>query len=37
MLANSNPKDIERMLSSLDPARAQEIMNTVNRGKDSRK
>jgi hypothetical protein len=33
MLANSNPKDIERMLSSMDPARAQEIMKTVNRTK----
>ena len=37
MLASSKPKDLERMLSSLDPARAQEIMNTVNRGKDSGK
>lgn len=37
MLASSHPKDIERLLSSIDPARAQEIMNTVNRGKDSRK
>ena len=33
MLANSNPKDIERMLSSIDPARAQEIMRTVNKTK----
>ena len=33
MLANSNPKDIERMLSSMDPARAQEIMKTVNKTK----
>ena len=33
MLANSKPRDIERMLSSMDPARAQEIMNTVNRTK----
>lgn len=33
MLANSKPRDIERMLSSMDPARAQEIMKTVNRTK----
>ena len=33
MLATSNPKDIERLLSSIDPARAQEIMKTVNRQK----
>jgi hypothetical protein len=35
MLASSSPKDIERLLSSIDPARAQEIMHTVNKGKDS--
>ena len=29
MLAASNPKDIERLLSSIDPARAQQIMKTV--------
>jgi len=30
MLASSNPKDLERLLNSMDPARAQEIMKTVN-------
>ena len=30
MLAASKPKDIERLLSSIEPARAQEIMKTVN-------
>ena len=33
MLATSKPQDIERMLSSMDPARAQEIMKTINRTK----
>ena len=33
MLATSKPKDIERMLSSMDPARAQEIMKTINQTK----
>lgn len=33
MLANSNPKDIERMLSSIDPVKAREIMKTVNKAK----
>ena len=33
MLATSKPKDIERLLSSMDPARAQEIMRTVNKTK----
>ena len=29
MLAASNPKDIERLLSSIDPHRAQQILKTV--------
>ncbi len=29
MLAASNPKDIERLLSNIDPERAQQIMKTV--------
>ncbi len=33
MIANSNPKDLERLLSSIDPASAQQIMNTVNKTK----
>jgi hypothetical protein len=31
MLANSNPKDIERLLSSIDPARAAQIMQTIDK------
>ncbi len=33
MIANTSPKDLERLLSSIDPASAQEIMNTVNKSK----
>ena len=33
MIANTSPKDLERLLSSIDPASAQEIMNTVNKTK----
>lgn len=33
MIANSNPKELERLISSLDPASAQEIMKTVNKTK----
>ena len=30
MLASSNPKDIERLLSSMPSARAEQILKTVN-------
>ena len=33
MIANSNPKDLERLLSSMDPAKAQEIMRVINKAK----
>lgn len=33
MIATSNPKDLERMLSSMDPAKAQEIMRAINKTK----
>ena len=33
MIANTSPKELERLLSSIDPASAQEIMNTVNKSK----
>ena len=33
MIANSNTKELERLISSLDPASAQAIMNTVNKSK----
>ena len=33
MIANSNPKELERLISSLDPASAQEIMKTINKTK----
>jgi hypothetical protein len=33
MIANSNPRDLERLLSSMDPAKAQEIMRAINKTK----
>ena len=33
MIASSNPKDMERLLSSIDPASAREIMKTINKTK----
>ena len=33
MLATSNPKDIERLLSSIPSARAEQIIKTVNEKK----
>ena len=33
MIAGSNPKELERLLSSMDPAKAQEIMRTINKAK----
>ena len=33
MIATSNPKDLERLLSSMDPAKAQEIMRAINKTK----
>lgn len=33
MLASSSPKDIERLLSSIEPARAEQIMKAVNQKK----
>ena len=33
MIASSNPKDLERLLSSMDPVKAQEIMRVINKSK----
>ncbi len=33
MLASTDPKDLERLLSSIDPARAAQIMQTVEQSK----
>ena len=33
MIANTSPKELERLLSSIDPASAQKIINTVNKSK----
>ena len=33
MIANSNPRDLERLLSSMDPAKAQAIMRAINKTK----
>ena len=33
MIASSNPKDLERLLSSMDPVKAQEILRAINRTK----
>ena len=33
MIANSNPQELERLLSSMDPAIAQDIMRTINKAK----
>jgi hypothetical protein len=33
MIASTSPKDLERLLSSMDPVKAQQVLNTVNKTK----